>query len=122
MQKTCTDCGTSFEITNDDIAFYDRISPIFGRNKYQIPPPTHCPDCRQRRRLLICNEFTLFSGECNLCGKHVITEFKPDRTFPIYCRSCYLSDKWNPLEYGQEVDFSRPFFEQMQDSEQIYYH
>ena len=115
MQKTCADCGASFEITPEDLAFYDKVSPIFNGKKYQIPPPVNCPDCRQRRRLLICNEFTLFSNKCDLCEKHVITEFKPDHTFPIYCRNCYLSDKWNPLDYGQEVDFNRSFFEQMKE-------
>ncbi len=111
----CKQCGTAFEIADEDLRFYDQVSSVYCGKKYLIPPPKYCPDCRQQRRLLICNEFTLFSDECNLCGKHVITEFKPDHTFPVYCRGCYLSDKWNPLEYGQDVDFNRPFFEQMKE-------
>ena len=115
LQKTCTQCGTEFEIADEDLRFYEQISPVFNGKRYLIPPPKYCPDCRQQRRLLICNEFTLFSDNCDMCGKHVITEFKPDRTFPIYCRPCYLSDKWDQTELGQDVDFNRPFFEQMKE-------
>ena len=37
----------------------------------------------------------------------------PDTRFPIYCRDCWLSDKWDPTEYSREYDFSKPFFDQI---------
>jgi len=30
----------------------------------------------------------------------------------MYCAKCWWSDKWNPAQYNQEYDFSKPFFEQ----------
>ncbi|MBI4059569.1 hypothetical protein HY406_00725, partial [Candidatus Giovannonibacteria bacterium] len=30
----------------------------------------------------------------------------------VYCRDCWWSDNWEPLDYGRDYDFSRPFFEQ----------
>jgi hypothetical protein len=115
MQQSCSNCGTSFNIAGDDLKFYEKISPVYEGKKYDIPPPELCPDCRQQSRLLICNEFTLYKGECGMCNKNVVTEFRPDRSFPIYCRPCYLSDKWDPLSYGKDIDYSRPFFEQFKE-------
>ena len=39
--------------------------------------------------------------------------FSKDRPYLVYCRDCWLSDKWNPLTYGREYDFSIPFFYQL---------
>jgi len=45
----------------------------------------------------------------------MIARFSPDKTFPVHCRECWWSDKWDPKSYGREYDFSRPFFEQFQE-------
>ena len=108
----CIPCGTPIEVTDDDLAFLDRVSPVFNGVKYPIPPPTHCPDCRQQRRLAQCNEQFLYPGQCGLCGKRVVTENPPHANQPIYCRECWYSDKWDPRSYGKDFDFNRPFFEQ----------
>lgn len=49
---------------------------------------------------------------CQLCKKQVVSMFHPDSPHPIYCHDCWDGDGWDPLAYGQEMDFSRPFFEQ----------
>jgi len=38
--------------------------------------------------------------------------FKSEVSFPVYCHECWWSDKWDPLKFGREYDFSIPFFEQ----------
>jgi Zn ribbon nucleic-acid-binding protein len=50
--KQCTKCSSKFEITDKDLEFYDKVSPIFNDEKYSIPAPTLCPKCRQIRRLM----------------------------------------------------------------------
>ncbi|MBI4995179.1 hypothetical protein HZC21_06115 [Candidatus Peregrinibacteria bacterium] len=110
--KNCKNCRTAFEVTEDDFAFLYRVSPAFNGLKYSIPSPTHCPDCRQQRRLAQCNEQFLYLSQCGLCGKRTVTENPPHANQPIYCRDCWYSDKWNPRDYGKEFDFSRTFFEQ----------
>lgn len=119
MQKTCTNCGENFIITDDDLAFLNTVSPQFNGIKYGIPPPTHCPDCRQQRRLAQCNEQFLYRGQCGLCGKQTVTEHPPHAELqlnqPIYCRECWYSDKWDARDYGRQFDFSRPFFEQLHE-------
>ncbi|MDC0358939.1 hypothetical protein OAO01_08990 [Oligoflexia bacterium] len=112
MICTCSNCNTAFEITSSDLAFYDRVAPIVGETKFPLSTPSRCPDCRQQRRLAICNERFLYPGKCGLCSRATPTEHPPHSGQPIFCRECWHSDKWDPQTYGRDFDFSRPFFEQ----------
>src|SRR3990167_6424248 len=113
--KNCKQCDQSFIIEEEDLKFYDKLSPEFENKKYQIPAPTLCPDCRQLRRLSIRNERKLYSDQCDLCQKPIASLFSPYKPFQVYCQECWWSDKWDPIKYGREFDFSRPFFEQFQE-------
>lgn len=112
---SCAACSASFSITADDLVFYDRVSPVIAGQKYSIPPPTYCPDCRQQRRTALCNERNFYPALCGLCGKSALTEQPPHNKKVIYCRECWHGDRWDPCEYGRDMDFSRPFFEQLKD-------
>ncbi|EKD44681.1 MAG: hypothetical protein ACD_71C00045G0002 [uncultured bacterium (gcode 4)] len=111
--KKCTHCGASFEITDKDLEFYEKVSPVFDGVKYSIPTPTFCPECRQQRRLSFRNERKLYKRSCDATWKNIISVFSPDKKYPVYSSDEWWSDKWNPLDYGKDIDFSRPFFEQI---------
>ena len=113
--KTCLACQNPFIITDQDRAFYDKISPIFDGQKYQIPEPALCPPCREQRRLLWKNERQLYKRSCDLCGKPTMAIYSKDKPYKVYCRECWWGDKWDPLAYGAEYDFSRPFFDQFSE-------
>jgi len=117
MQKSCRQCTQQFEITDEDLKFYDMVSPVFAGKKYPIPPPTLCPDCRQQRRLALCNESYLYPGQCSLCKKKTLTAYPPKANQPVYCRECWHGDKWDPRDFGRDFDFNRPFFEQLRELE-----
>ncbi len=104
--RICQNCKSEFVIEPDDFAFYERM---------RVPPPGLCPNCRFVRRALFRNERTLYSRTCDLCGKSVISMYNPKSPYTIFCKECYLSDKWDPREYGVEYDTSRPFFEQFKE-------
>ena len=110
--RVCNQCGSSFDITDKDREFYDKISPIFGGEKYSIPNPTLCPDCRQQRRLAWRNERKLYRRTCDASGKQIISIFSPDKPYKIYDQKIWRSDNRDPMEYGQEYDFSKTFFQQ----------
>lgn len=80
-----------------------------------MPPPTWCPRCRNVRRLTWREFHTLYKDTCKLCGKNIISTYAPDGPFTIYCRECWRSDKWSPLDYGRDYDFSKPFFKQFRE-------
>jgi len=106
MEKICKRCGGKFEIFERDLEFYKKIS---------VPLPAFCPLCRMQRRMRFRNERHLYPAKCGLCGKFIITSYAPGVSFPIYCNDCWYGDKWDPLKYGLEFDFDRPFFEQFKE-------
>lgn len=112
MKKSCTQCSTNFQVSDKDLKFYDTVSPVFNGKKYTIPAPDICPDCRQQRRLAFCNERNLYPDTCDMCKKRILSEHAPHLNQVSYCRECWISDKWDVRDYGQDFDFSRPFFEQ----------
>lgn len=115
MNKNCKNCGVNFEITDDDLKFYDKVSAVIKGKKYALPSPTHCPDCRLMRRLAFRNEKNLYKRKCDLCGKSGVFVFPEDSKFPVYCVDCFWSDKWDPLSFGRDYDFSKSFFEQFKE-------
>ena len=112
MDKTCTTCGQKFEITKDDLAFYEKASPVLGGKTYTIPPPTLCPDCRVQRRMARRNDRVFYHRKSDLSGKPVIAIYPEDSPFKIYHQNEWYSDKWDPLSFGRDVDLNRPFLEQ----------
>ena len=113
MEKTCKQCAAGFEITDEDLAFYDAVSPVIAEKKYPLPPPTSCPSCRYRQRLTWRNERNLYKRTCSATGKPIVSIWSPEKKSPpVYEQAYWWSDKWDARTYGRDVDFSRPFFEQ----------
>src|SRR5688572_14922389 len=112
MNRICVASGKEFEVTEEDLKFLEKMSPVFGGKKYLIPPPTLCPDCRHQRRLTFRNDRTLYRRKCDKTGKEIISMYAPDTEMVVYDKSLWWRDDWDATAYGKEVDFSRPFFEQ----------
>ncbi|MDP7476888.1 MAG: hypothetical protein QF442_00400 [Candidatus Peribacteraceae bacterium] len=115
MQKQCAQCSAEFEVTDEDLAFYDTVSPEFSGKKYDIPPPTQCPECRQQRRMIWRNERVLYRRNCDKTGKPIVSCFSKDCPYTVYSQGAFWSDDWDPRDSGRDIDFSRPFFEQFNE-------
>ncbi|MDD5769472.1 MAG: hypothetical protein PHE25_00745 [Candidatus Gracilibacteria bacterium] len=113
--KTCKHCNTNFEITDKDLEFYEKVSPVFGGKKYNIPSPSLCPDCRQQRRLSFRNERKLYKRKCDATKKDIISIYSPNKMFKVYDQDFWWSDNWDPMDYGRDFDFSKSFFEQFDE-------
>ncbi|OGF51822.1 hypothetical protein A3H04_04275 [Candidatus Giovannonibacteria bacterium RIFCSPLOWO2_12_FULL_43_11c] len=101
--KTCQNCHNNFTIEPEDFKFYEKM---------QVPPPTFCPECRLQRRSMFRNERKLFWAKSAKSGKEILSLYPPESGFVIYDEKEWWSDDWDPMEYGKDYDFSRPFFEQ----------
>lgn len=114
MQKTCGNgwCKASFDVTDEDLSFYDKVSPVIGGKKFLIPPPTRCPDCRLQRRLAWRNDRNLYKRTCGATGQPTLSIYSPDKPFMVYASSAWWKDTWDPLSFGLPVNFEQPFFEQ----------
>ncbi|MDC0506165.1 nucleotidyltransferase [Candidatus Gracilibacteria bacterium] len=117
--KSCQKCQVSFDITDKDLEFYDKVSPVFGGNKCNIPTPSLCPDCRQQRRLAWRNERNLYKRECDGTGRTIISMYSPEVSIPVYNEAFWWSDSWDAMKYGQEIDESKSFFEQFDSLFQV---
>ena len=111
-QKKCKNCQHHFPITDKDLEFYEKISPVFHWEKYLIPTPQMCPECRQKRRLVWRNERNLYKRECDATGKPIISIYHPESVYKIYSQDIWWSDNWDGLDYGRDFDFNQTFFEQ----------
>ncbi|MBU0457994.1 hypothetical protein KJ652_07190 [Patescibacteria group bacterium] len=115
VQTTCTKCGSSFEITPEDLSFYEKVSPVLNEIRYTFPPPELCSDCRMQHRLCFRNERKFYKRKCDLTGKDIISIYAPEKDLVVYDQEAWWSDKWSPLDYGRDYDFNRSFFEQFHD-------
>lgn len=113
MEKQCVLCYSPFIVSEADLSFYDRVSPRYGGVTYQVPPPSHCPQCRQQRRLVWRNELHLYRRSCDLCNSSIVSVHPQDSPFPVYCLTCWWGDRWNAIDYGMDFDSTRPFLEQL---------
>ena len=106
MKRVCAISRKEFTVTDDDLKFYEKM---------EVPVPTLCPEERQRWRLAWRNERSLYRRNCDMCKQSMIATYDKDVIFPVYCRDCWLSDKWDAKKLGQDFDFNRPLFEQFHD-------
>lgn len=113
--KTCKNCWSKFKITDRDLSFYDKISPIINWEKYQIPSPSLCPDCRTQRRLSFGNERKLYKRKCDLTGKDIISIYSPDKPYKVYWVNEWFSDDWDSMANWMDFDFSKTFSEQFNE-------
>ena len=104
--KQCLQCNKEFQIFDEDREFY---------RKMDVPEPTLCPQCRDMRRWASGNDLTLYKAACDLCTKEMISMYRPNSPYTVYCNTCWWSDKWDPLSFGADYDFPRPFFDQFRD-------
>lgn len=104
--KNCQNCKIDFIIEPEDFLFYEKI---------KVPPPTFCPDCRNQQRLAARSVKSLYKRACDKCKKTVISRISPHNPAKMYCRDCWWSDDWSPLDYGRDYDFSKPFFQQFHE-------
>lgn len=99
----CRSCKKDFVIEADDHSYYEKIGVL---------PPTQCPECRAKLRLNFRNERAFYKRPCDKCQKSFISQFSPNKPYPVWCHTCWFSDDWSGADYATEYDPSRPFLAQ----------
>ncbi len=114
MQKTCVNgwCKAPFEVTDEDLAFYDKVSPEFGGKKYAIPPPTLCPDCRQQRRMGFRNQIHVYIRPSATTEKPIFSMFDKQSCVRPVADEEWWGDTWDPCSFGKPFDENTSFFKQ----------
>jgi hypothetical protein len=115
MNKTCKQCGSGYEVTDADLEFLQKVSPVVNGRKFDILAPTFCPDCRQQRRISWRNERSLYPRTCSKSNKKIIAMYSQEAIFPVYDNGVWWGDGWDGRDFGRDFDFSRSFFEQIKE-------
>jgi hypothetical protein len=105
QSKVCQNCKNDFVIEPDDFQFYEKM---------KVPAPTFCPQCRLQRRWAWRNERKLLRKK-DIHGKEIFSLFHEKAPVKILEIADWYSDTWDPLSYGKEYSFSKPFFEQFKE-------
>lgn len=111
--RACEKCNNDFAILADDIPFYEGMD---------LPLPVICPQCRFKYLLAFWVFGRFRIGKSALSGKNIITVFPESVPFPIYDRTEFVSDAWDPLTYGRDYDSSKSFIEQVVELQSVVPH
>ncbi len=112
VRVRCRKTGAPFEVAADDLAFLERVSPVIGRVTLSLPHPTLTPELRAMRRLAWRDAHVLFRRPCDKTGQSVVSAYPEDCPYPVYGNAVWWSDEWDATDFGLELDFGRPFFDQ----------
>ena len=113
MKRICEISGRPFEVSERDLAFYRKLSPVVGGQTLTLPPPRLCPDERQRRRLAQRNERYLYRRSCAIGGQNIVSAYSPDIDLKVCAKPAWL--ELDNREFGRDFDFTKPFFEQFSE-------
>ena len=104
--RICQNCKKDFTIESGDFNFYERV---------QVPPPTFCPLCRIIRRMSFLNDRNFYKRKCDKTGQMCVSLFPENFKIPVYTPKAWWADDWDAISYGQEYDFTKPFFLQFKE-------
>jgi hypothetical protein len=111
-EKICTECQKSFQITQEDITFLDKMLPRFWQDVYQFPLPKSCPDCRQQKRLSFFNERSLYKRQSDISWKTIISVYSPDKNIKVYDQKEWWGDTFSGISFWRLYKAEKDFFEQ----------
>ncbi|KKT00945.1 MAG: Caib/baif family protein [Candidatus Nomurabacteria bacterium GW2011_GWA2_43_15] len=102
----CEHCGENFTISEGELSLYEKVG---------IELPVLCFFCRIKLHLSFWMFGKFRKGTSDLSGESLITVLPEKNRYPIYTLHEWHSDAWDPINYGQDYDEKRPFFEQLQE-------
>jgi hypothetical protein len=117
--QNCVVCSKLFEVTLDEINFIFKVSPEVNGVKYPLPLPQECPECRLVHRVIHRNEQNFYAAKSAKSGNSIVSMYAPDsaraQNYKVWLHEEWWSDDWDAMDYGQDFDFNRSFFEQFME-------
>lgn len=101
--KKCRECGNEFSLTDEDMKLLGAL---------RVDTTHECTLCNWKRILSFFVFGRFRKTTSALSGKSIITNFPESTQFPLYERGEWVSDAWDPMEYGTEYESARSFVAQ----------
>ena len=95
--------------------FYKNISPVFEGVRKTFPTPTISPVERMIGKMAFRNERTLYKRKCDHSGRDIISVYPAESPYTVYKADVWWGSDWSAYDFGAQVDFDRPFFDQFFD-------
>ncbi len=115
MKQTCRITGKEFEITPMHLEALRSIGEGHPHIGEALPAPTIHPFEQLRRFYALGSLSTLYSCKSNISGEPTITRIPGHRGYKVCTPEEYQSDAVNNLQHGRSYDFSKPFFDQLNE-------
>jgi len=106
MELTCRVTGKQFTLSEAEVAQY---------KKFGFEPLSECFEANHRHRMSFRAGRRLYRRKCDATGAQIVSYYHEDKPFPVYDREYWNGDYWDGMDYGQDFDFNRPFFEQFKE-------
>ncbi|MFA6515363.1 MAG: hypothetical protein WCT42_03840 [Candidatus Paceibacterota bacterium] len=106
MDRKCEHCNKKFTISNEEMSMYEKVD---------IELPTLCFPCRLKRHFSFFMFGKFRKGFSDLSKETIFTVLPKNNRYPIYTLKEWHSDKWDAMNYGQDYNSSRLFFEQLKE-------
>lgn len=104
--RQCQNCEQDFTVEPDDFLFYEKI---------QVLAPTWCPMCRMQRRFVWRNERYLYRRPDSRTGEMIFSAIPAESPLKIYELNYWISDAFDPFQYGRDIDWGKPFLLQVHE-------
>jgi len=111
-RRSCSWSWLDFPIFERDIELLKHMQVAVWSQTFALPLPTESFHWRQFNRMLFRNERILYKRLCTETGESIISIYAPEYQWAVCTQKYRWSDDWNPLEYGQKIDFTQTFNEQ----------
>ena len=108
-KKICQNCKKEFILDSSDQIFFE---------KFKVPSPNFCYPCRLQQRMYFRNQNKLYhrnNDAPDSDNNKIISIYSQDKKIKVYERDAWWGDSWDARDYGMNVDFSKPFFEQLKE-------
>ena len=102
--KNCQNCQDKFQIEEKEIEF-------LAKNK--VPLPSLCHRCKGIQMTSFFNIRKVFERKCDITGVKLLSGYDPESPQTVIDAKLWNSDKFDAIDYGQDFDFSKPFFQQL---------
>src|SRR3989338_3462270 len=106
INKVCADCKKEFTIDSGDLILYEKIGVVV---------PDICFFCRIKQHLAFFAFGKFRKGTSSLSGDSLITVLPNNPRYPIYKSHEWWGDGWDAMNFGQDYDSSKTFFEQLKE-------
>lgn len=104
--KICTDCNKEFTIDSGDFLLYEKVG---------LEPSNICFHCRLQGYFAFWPFGKFRKGVSDFSGESLITILPAHPRYPIYKSKEWWGDGWDAMDFGQDYDPSRKFFDQLKE-------